>query len=241
MPSDNETSTMKIRRKPTWREKENNKMRERKRRAITTNIFNGLRAQGNYNLSKNCDTNEVLKALCNEAGWEVEQDGTTYRKGNGKPPLYNDAGTSTRAIPFPYSPNPSLVPPSFPTPIPSCQLNPMYFPSVMMSSSSPMTPPIYSQISKDAKSTPTWDSISKESMDFSNYPFATSSTPASPKHQNMHTSMNFQPFAQSPPKVPTSSSFKIFGVQVQPRIGKENHGERFNDLELTLAIGKGRN
>lgn len=80
MTSDNETSTMKIRRKTTWRERENNKMRERKRRAITANIFNGLRTQGNYNLSKNCDTNEVLKALCNEAGWEVEQDGTTYRK-----------------------------------------------------------------------------------------------------------------------------------------------------------------
>jgi len=55
-------------------------MRERRRRAITTKIFDGLRAQGSYNLSKHCDNNEVLKALCAEAGWSVEEDGTTYRK-----------------------------------------------------------------------------------------------------------------------------------------------------------------
>ena len=35
---------------------------------------------GNYKLPKHCDNNEVLKALCKEAGWTVEEDGTTYRK-----------------------------------------------------------------------------------------------------------------------------------------------------------------
>lgn len=55
-------------------------MRERRRRAITTKIFDGLRTQGSYNLSKHRDNNEVLKALCAEAGWSVEEDGTTYRK-----------------------------------------------------------------------------------------------------------------------------------------------------------------
>jgi hypothetical protein len=35
---------------------------------------------GNYKLPKHCDNNEVLKALCNEAGWTVEPDGTTFRK-----------------------------------------------------------------------------------------------------------------------------------------------------------------
>ncbi|GKU85933.1 hypothetical protein SLEP1_g532 [Rubroshorea leprosula] len=34
----------------------------------------------NFKLPKHCDNNEVLKALCNEAGWIVESDGTTYRK-----------------------------------------------------------------------------------------------------------------------------------------------------------------
>ncbi|KAG2677654.1 hypothetical protein I3760_12G107900 [Carya illinoinensis] len=66
---------------PTWKERENNKRRERRRRAIAAKIFSGLRMYGNYKLPKHCDNNEVLKALCNEAGWTVETDGTTYRKG----------------------------------------------------------------------------------------------------------------------------------------------------------------
>ncbi|KAL8141307.1 hypothetical protein V2J09_007328 [Rumex salicifolius] len=66
---------------PSWRERENNKKRERRRRAIAAKIFAGLRLYGNYNLPKHCDNNEVLKALCREAGWSVEPDGTTYRKG----------------------------------------------------------------------------------------------------------------------------------------------------------------
>lgn len=65
---------------PTWKERENNKKRERRRRAIAAKIFTGLRAQGSYKLPKHCDNNEVLKALCREAGWIVEEDGTTYRK-----------------------------------------------------------------------------------------------------------------------------------------------------------------
>lgn len=65
---------------PTWKERENNKRRERRRRAISAKIYAGLRAQGNFKLPKHCDNNEVLKALCNEAGWIVQEDGTTYRK-----------------------------------------------------------------------------------------------------------------------------------------------------------------
>ncbi|KAJ1441602.1 hypothetical protein SESBI_01221 [Sesbania bispinosa] len=64
-------------RQPTWKERENNKRRERRRRAIAAKIFAGLRMYGNYKLPKHCDNNEVLKALCNEAGWIVEPDGTT--------------------------------------------------------------------------------------------------------------------------------------------------------------------
>ena len=87
MTSDGATSTsaaaaaaLATRRKPSWRERENNRRRERRRRAVAAKIYNGLRAQGNYNLPKHCDNNEVLKALCSEAGWVVEEDGTTYRK-----------------------------------------------------------------------------------------------------------------------------------------------------------------
>ena len=67
---------------PTWKERENNKRRERRRRAIAAKIFSGLRMYGNFKLPKHCDNNEVLKALCNDAGWSVEPDGTTYRKVN---------------------------------------------------------------------------------------------------------------------------------------------------------------
>ena len=80
MTSDGATSAATHRRKPSWRERENNRRRERRRRAIAAKIYSGLRAQGNYNLPKHCDNNEVLKALCAEAGWTVEEDGTTYRK-----------------------------------------------------------------------------------------------------------------------------------------------------------------
>lgn len=80
MTSDGATSATMARRKPSWRERENNRRRERRRRAIAAKIFAGLRAQGNFNLPKHCDNNEVLKALCLQAGWTVEEDGTTYRK-----------------------------------------------------------------------------------------------------------------------------------------------------------------
>ncbi|KAL1817928.1 hypothetical protein ACET3Z_020502 [Daucus carota] len=108
---------------PTWRERENNKRRERRRRAIAAKIFSGLRMYGNYNLPKHCDNNEVLRALCNQAGWIVEPDGTTYRKGC-KPVEHVDAmGGSAPVSPcssYNLSPcasyNPSPMSSSFPSP-----------------------------------------------------------------------------------------------------------------------------
>ncbi|KAF0933980.1 hypothetical protein E2562_021039 [Oryza meyeriana var. granulata] len=94
---------------PTWRERENNRRRERRRRAIAAKIYAGLRAYGNYSLPKHCDNNEVLKALCNEAGWTVDPDGTTYRKGR-KPPaaeLADQLGRSMSAsLCSSYQPSP---------------------------------------------------------------------------------------------------------------------------------------
>ncbi|KAI4306335.1 hypothetical protein L6164_029622 [Bauhinia variegata] len=60
-------------------DKEKTKLRERQRRAITANIFHGLRKHGGYRLSPRADINEVLRELAKEAGWIVEPDGTTYR------------------------------------------------------------------------------------------------------------------------------------------------------------------
>eukprot|EP01018_Ginkgo_biloba_P015243 Gb_32201 [translate_table: standard] len=107
---------------PTWKERENNKRRERRRRAIAAKIYSGLRMYGNYKLPKHCDNNEVLKALCAEAGWTVEEDGTTYRKGC-KPPERMDVAGSTSVSPSSsYHPspapsyNPSPASSSFPSP-----------------------------------------------------------------------------------------------------------------------------
>ncbi|CAI5480100.1 unnamed protein product [Closterium sp. Yama58-4] len=84
---------------PTWKERENNKRRERRRRAIAAKIFTGLRTYGNYDLPKHCDNNEVLKAVCKEAGWIVEEDGTTYRKGQPRPQQPEPAAGSDSAYP----------------------------------------------------------------------------------------------------------------------------------------------
>ncbi|XP_004309626.1 PREDICTED: BES1/BZR1 homolog protein 4-like isoform 2 [Fragaria vesca subsp. vesca] len=94
-------------RMPTWKERENNKKRERRRRAIAAKIYSGLRMYGNYKLPKHCDNNEVLKALCNEAGWTVEEDGTTYRKGCKPVDRMDIIGGSTSASPCSsYQPSP---------------------------------------------------------------------------------------------------------------------------------------
>ncbi|KAK3003116.1 hypothetical protein RJ639_018097, partial [Escallonia herrerae] len=108
---------------PTWKERENNKRRERRRRAIAAKIFSGLRMYGNYKLPKHCDNNEVLKALCDEAGWTVELDGTTYRKGCKPAERMDFMGGSASASPCSsYHPsprasyNPSPASSSFPSP-----------------------------------------------------------------------------------------------------------------------------
>ncbi|KAK1302930.1 hypothetical protein QJS10_CPB12g00780 [Acorus calamus] len=115
---------------PTWKERENNKRRERRRRAIAAKIFAGLRMYGNYKLPKHCDNNEVLKALCAEAGWVVEEDGTTYRKGCKPVERMEILGGSASASPCSsYQPspcasyNPSPASSSFQSPASSSYIN----------------------------------------------------------------------------------------------------------------------
>ncbi|XP_042495251.1 protein BZR1 homolog 1-like isoform X2 [Macadamia integrifolia] len=178
---------------PTWKERENNKRRERRRRAIAAKIYTGLRAQGNYKLPKHCDNNEVLKALCAEAGWVVEEDGTTYRKGC-KPHQTEFAGTSTNISPC-SSHQPSPASSSFPSPVPSYHASPVSssFPSpsrydanasssyllpflrnlasipsslppLRISNSAPVTPPLSSPTNRTPKMRPDWgDSLSNSS------------------------------------------------------------------------------
>ncbi|XP_077233248.1 protein BZR1 homolog 1-like [Tasmannia lanceolata] len=197
---------------PTWKERENNKRRERRRRAIAAKIYSGLRALGNYKLPKHCDNNEVLKALCAEAGWTVEEDGTTYRKGC-KPPSSEIAGTSTNISPC-SSHQPSPLSSSFPSPAPSYHASPSSssFPSpshfdantssyllpflqnlasipsslppLRISNSAPVTPPLSSPTSRAKKQKPDWDSLVNSSFATFRHPLFAASAPSSPTRRH---------------------------------------------------------
>ncbi|GAA0153697.1 hypothetical protein LIER_11870 [Lithospermum erythrorhizon] len=192
------------RRKPSWRERENNKRRERRRRAIAAKIYTGLRAQGNYNLPKHCDNNEVLKALCVEAGWIVEPDGTTYRKGCRAP---SEMGIMSANITPSSSRNPSPPSSYFASPIPSyqpsptsssfpsptrldpnmsshpfaflCNAIPSSLPPLRISNSAPVTPPVSSP-TRSSKRTFNLETLAKESMPPLKFPFLAASAPGSP-------------------------------------------------------------
>ncbi|KAJ1282328.1 hypothetical protein BS78_03G043300 [Paspalum vaginatum] len=66
-------------RHPTPRERENNRQRERRRRQVAARIYAGLRASGGYTLPKHADQNDVLRALCAEAGYSVDDEGNVTR------------------------------------------------------------------------------------------------------------------------------------------------------------------
>ncbi|OMO56844.1 BZR1, transcriptional repressor [Corchorus capsularis] len=200
---------------PTWKERENNKRRERRRRAIAAKIYSGLRAQGNYKLPKHCDNNEVLKALCSEAGWIVEEDGTTYRKGC-KPPPSELAGASTN-ISACSSIQPSPQSSSFPSPVPSYHASPSSslcpsptrfdanpstyllpflqniasipnnLPPLRISSSAPVTPPLSSPTSRGSKPKADWESLSNGSLNSFRHPLFATSAPSSPTRRQHHT------------------------------------------------------
>ncbi|KAJ7944334.1 putative BRASSINAZOLE-RESISTANT 1 protein [Quillaja saponaria] len=196
----------------TWKERENNKKRERRRRAIAAKIYSGLRAQGNFKLPKHCDNNEVLKALCAEAGWIVEADGTTYRKGY-KPPSTEIGGTSAN-ISTCSSVQPSPQSSAFPSPVPSYHASPTSssFPSptrfdanptafllpfirniasiptnlppLRISNSAPITPPLSSPTSRSSKRKLDLESLSHGSLSSFRHPFFAASAPSSPTRRH---------------------------------------------------------
>ncbi|KAJ6420020.1 hypothetical protein OIU84_030026 [Salix udensis] len=197
---------------PTCKERENNKRRERRRRAIAAKIYTGLRTQGNFKLPKHCDNNEVLKALCSEAGWIVEEDGTTYRKGCRPPPI-EIAGTPTNISacssiqPSPQSSNfPSPVASyhasptssSFPSPSrfdgnPSTYLLPFLrniasipanLPPLRISNSAPVTPPLSSPTSRGSKRKTDWESLSNATLNSLHHPLFAASAPSSPTRRH---------------------------------------------------------
>ncbi|OWM74499.1 protein BRASSINAZOLE-RESISTANT 1 [Punica granatum] len=267
MASDGATSSASSRRKPSWRERENNRRRERRRRAIAAKIYTGLRAQGNYNLPKHCDNNEVLKALCTEAGWVVEEDGTTYRKGF-KLPSVDFAAGSFKVTPY-SSQNPSPLSSAFPSPIPSYQVSPSSssFPSptrfdnnaasnllpllrnaipsslppLRISSSAPVTPPLSSPTARNPKPIPNWETIAKESMASFNYPLYAASAPASPTRNRRFPPATIPECEESDTSTVDSGQwidFKRFGPATVPTSPTYNLMKPLTQQLSPINIGK---
>ncbi|PRQ47704.1 putative transcription factor BES/BZR family [Rosa chinensis] len=195
---------------PTWKERENNKRRERRRRAIAAKIYSGLRAQGSYKLPKHCDNNEVLKALCAEAGWVVEEDGTTYRKRlhSHKYECVFIYATKPTILIFPKScaviPCQSIIvllsqPNSFrwkPLLLPSKPSSyllpflhnlasiPTNLPPLRISNSAPVTPPLSSPTSRGSKRKPDWESLTNGCINSLRHPLFAASAPSSPTRRH---------------------------------------------------------
>ncbi|GLU13854.1 hypothetical protein SLE2022_304640 [Rubroshorea leprosula] len=196
-------------RMPTWKERENNKRRERRRRAIAAKIFTGLRMYGNYKLPKHCDNNEVLKALCKEAGWTVEEDGTTYRKGCKPVDRMEIVGGSASASPCSsYQPspcasyNPSPASSSFPSPVSSHRY------TANGSISAPVTPPLSSPTCRTPRTRSDWDDQTAGSAwAGQHHALLPSSTPPSPGRQVLPESgwLSRLEIPQSGPSSPTFS------------------------------------
>lgn len=193
------------------------------------------------------------------------------------------AGTSTRITPY-SSQNPSPPSSSFPSPIPSyqaspssssfpspsrndannssflipylCNAIPSSLPPLRISNSAPVTPPLSSPTSRNAKPIPNWDSIAKQSMASFNYPFGAISAPASPTHRQRHTPatipecdesdsstidsgqwINFQAFTFSTAAMTTSPAFSLvkpFSQQIIPNVTNE----RGRGAELNFGVGQ---
>nr|XP_043628868.1 BES1/BZR1 homolog protein 4-like [Erigeron canadensis] len=227
-------------RMPTWKERENNKRRERRRRAISAKIFAGLRTYGNYKLPKHCDNNEVLKALADEAGWTVESDGTTYRKGC-KPLERTHIGGSVSASPgSSYQPSPyascNQSPPSSsiasptsstfgPNPHPDSLIPWLKNLSSSSSSSSSsskiphfhihngsMSAPVTPPASSPtARSPPRIKTGSTWGAHAPHYPYLPSSTPPSPAHPSF-PNYDWYSGTRIPQSGPTSPTFSLVAV-----------------------------
>lgn len=240
---------------PTWKERENNKRRERRRRAIAAKIYSGLRAQGNYKLPKHCDNNEVLKALCVEAGWTVEEDGTTYRKGC-KPPPSEIMGTSANITPCSsYQPSPQSS--SFPSPVPSYHASPSSssypsptrfdanassyllpflrnlaaipssLPLLRISNSAPVTPPLSSPTSRGPKQKPDWESLANGSIATFRHPLFAASAPSSPTRRHQFTPATIPECDESDASTVDSGRWVSF-QQVAPSVGVTPSSPTFN-------------
>ncbi|KAK7307558.1 hypothetical protein VNO77_40740 [Canavalia gladiata] len=246
---------------PTWKERENNKRRERRRRAIAAKIYSGLRAQGNYKLPKHCDNNEVLKALCTEAGWIVEEDGTTYRKGCKRP--QTEIGGTPANISACSSIQPSPQSSSFPSPVPSYHASPTSssFPSpsriegnpssflipfirnitsipanlppLRISNSAPVTPPLSSPRSSKRKAD--FESLSNCSLNNSfRHPLFATSAPSSPTRRHHVATSTIPECDESDASTVDSGRWVSFQVQTSPASAAAPPSPTFNLMKPVM-------
>ncbi|KAL2595747.1 hypothetical protein GLYMA_11G064300v4 [Glycine max] len=244
---------------PTWKERENNKRRERRRRAIAAKIYTGLRAQGNYKLPKHCDNNEVLKALCAEAGWIVEEDGTTYRKGC-KRPSASEIGGTVANISACSSIQPSPQSSSYPSPVPSYHASPTSssFPSptridgnhpssflipfirnitsipanlppLRISNSAPVTPPLSSPRSSKRKAD--FDSLHNASL---RHPLFATSAPSSPSRRHHLATSTIPECDESDASTVDSASGRWVSFQVQTTMAAAPPSPTFNLMKPAM-------
>ncbi|XP_047974549.1 BES1/BZR1 homolog protein 2-like isoform X2 [Salvia hispanica] len=250
-------------RQPTWKERENNKRRERRRRAVAAKIYTGLRAQGNYRLPKHCDNNEVLKALCREAGWVVEEDGTTYRKGCKPPQGDTMMISANNSVCSSMQPSPNSS--AFPSPIPSYQASPTSssFPSpsrdgnptsyilpflhnlsipsalppLRISNSAPVTPPLSSP-TRNSKPKLNWESIPKGPLNSFAPSIFAASAPSSPTRRRRFAPAPIPECDESDISVADSARWQTYHHEGQIGWGAVAKRARGSDFEFANGAVK---
>ncbi|KAI4321000.1 hypothetical protein MLD38_034424 [Melastoma candidum] len=165
----------------------------------------------------------VLKSLCVEVGWVIEEDGTTYRKGS-KPPPIDIVGMSYRGTLY-TSQNPSPLSSSFPSPIPSYQVSPSLssFPSPIRHENN--AAPISSK--REIFWIPSSGNFQR---------FAPPLTPRSPSYNLVRPAMLQN--SPSSKEQERRSEFEFLKGQVKPWEGERIHEVGMDDLELSAMSGR---
>ncbi|KAG8385390.1 hypothetical protein BUALT_Bualt03G0038100 [Buddleja alternifolia] len=205
---------------PTWKERENNKRRERRRRAIAAKIFAGLRMYGNFKLPKHCDNNEGCKPVqrMDIMGSAVVSPSTSYQPSPGA--SFNPSPESS-SFASPVSSNyaanvcnnadpNSLIPwlKHLSSGSPSKFPHHLYIPGGSISA--PVTPPLSSPTARTPRMNGNWDDQSTGSAWYGQgkYPFLPSSTPQSPGLQTPPDS-GWLSGVQTPQDGPSSPTFSL--------------------------------
>ncbi|OMO65462.1 BZR1, transcriptional repressor [Corchorus olitorius] len=210
-------------RMPTWKERENNKRRERRRRAIAAKIFAGLRMYGNYKLPKHCDNNEGCKpvdrmdivggsASASPCSSYHPSPCASYNPSPGSSSFPSPAHYTTANANANSDAN-SLIPwlknLSSGSSSASSKLAHHLYNIAGGSISAPVTPPLSSPTSRTPRTQNDWDERAGGSAwGPQRYPYLPSSTPPSPTRQGFPDS-GWLSRLEIPQSGPTSPTFSL--------------------------------